>query len=239
MIGVSVVMLVSLVACGGGGSNSAPTNAMATYQGRWVNTHRLPGHTVLVVPDDDKSGATVWALAHDFSLLVKAHIEDDGQTVTEAHGVSFNPTAPGSTPNTLEAATAALDSTDTAKTLTLTRMLDVEPITLNRSSPLDGRLDPTVGNGAWQANFQTLQLNWAVADGLFTGTSTTGCIYSGSMTSPAQTAVYRVVFDEVCGIAIRSFAGIATVNPERTNLTVIATTIDDRAATALIFNKKP
>ncbi|MBC9071575.1 hypothetical protein IAI53_06320 [Thauera sp. CAU 1555] len=212
---------------------------MAVFQGRWATTDVQPGYSAIVVPEETGESALVWALAHDLSQLVKARITGDAQAPTEAEGLRFDLTSPQSAPDTLVSARASIDSAVSPTSLTLTSMVGEEQVTLERIDRLEGRLEPAAANGEWRADFEALQVNWTVSDGLITGSSTAGCLYSGSTTSPAGTAVYRLAFDEVCGTTTRRFEGIATVDAERARMTVLTTTPEEQAASALMFVRLP
>ncbi|MBY0466058.1 MAG: hypothetical protein K2W33_14060, partial [Burkholderiales bacterium] len=73
------------------------------------------------------------------------------------------------------------------------------------------------------------------------GTSTTGCTYSGQSTVVAAQSLYKVQFTETCSgttPSTQTFNGVGTLSPDNTRLTVVATNVDETKAAALLFVKQ-
>jgi hypothetical protein len=97
--------------------------------------------------------------------------------------------------------------------------------------------------GSWVGSYgnSTLTMN-VVSTGSLSGTSTTGCKYSGTlMPRSADQAVFDVNVTESCGVdaspVVRTLSGIATVNAAKTALSIAATTAD-KASGALFVGVK-
>ncbi|RYF39547.1 MAG: hypothetical protein EOO25_14750 [Comamonadaceae bacterium] len=89
-----------------------------------------------------------------------------------------------------------------------------------RLSDVAGRWNASFGGGSVQ-----LALDFSAA-GALTGSSSTGCTYSGSVAPhPAGVAVFNLSLAETCaGTPAQQFAGIATLNEARTLLSAAFTT---------------
>lgn len=225
-----------LAACGGGGGSSDGTGTpvgttgldTATLQGRWETpAAATPAYTAIVVPGTSNV-ATAWLLAEDASRLAKLGLNSalavsgktyplDGSAVADVSG-NF---------------AASLD-TGTGS-VTLTNVL-AGAILLNRSSTLAGIAAHADAAGTWKATAGTVVANWALSDtGVISGSSTTGCTYAGNTQTPTSISLYTLSFTETCAGAATDFNGIATLNADRTRLTVAATATGDAKGTALFF----
>jgi len=89
-----------------------------------------------------------------------------------------------------------------------------------RLSDVAGRWNASFGGGALQ-----LALDFSAA-GALSGSSSTGCTYSGSLVPhPAAIAVFNLSLTETCaGTPAQQFVGIATLNEARTQLSAAFTT---------------
>jgi hypothetical protein len=77
--------------------------------------------------------------------------------------------------------------------------------TQSLASDVVGTWNGSAGGGA-------VQVSWAInASGTVTGTSTTGCTYSGTLRPSTGTAVYDVAVAENCAGTVRNMSGIATL----------------------------
>ena len=118
----------------------------------------------------------------------------------------------------------------------------------NRTDAMSTALTATQANGKWQADLGTAKVNWTVDTAAtnvknLSGTSTTGCTYSGQSTVVTTQSLYKVQFTETCSggttPATQTFAGIGTLNADNTRLTVVATNEAETRAAALLFVKQP
>lgn len=80
--------------------------------------------------------------------------------------------------------------------------------------------------GTWRgtAGGNTVQITWTIsAAGAVTGTSTTGCNYTGTVTPATGVAVYNVAVSEDCAGTVKAMAGVATVAATAPQLRVVFT----------------
>jgi hypothetical protein len=93
--------------------------------------------------------------------------------------------------------------------------------------------------GRWNTSFASGAIKVTLdftALGAITGTSTTGCTYTGSVVPhPAGIAVFNLTLNEAClNQASRSYSGITTVNAAGTSLSAAYTTADGALAGLLV-----
>lgn len=119
--------------------------------------------------------------------------------------------------------------------------MNTADLPLDQSDALTSAAAQADAAGDWRATSgsNAVVTKWTVADGGgVTGSSTTGCTYTGNVSAIAKTAAYTANFDESCSDGSKtSFAGIATVNPQKSSLTVTATTSDGAKGLAVFFAK--
>ena len=94
--------------------------------------------------------------------------------------------------------------------------------------------------GSFGGNSSSRTMNIA-ATGALTGTSTTGCSYSGTMLPrPADPAVFDVNFTETCVVGSPTvLSGIATVNAAKTALSMAVTTAGNASGALFMGQKLP
>ena len=80
--------------------------------------------------------------------------------------------------------------------------------------------------GSWRGAQGSDSLSWGLdKDGKLTGTSTTGCTYSGTLKPNANpVAVLDVALSETCAGTLKALTGIATLNAAKTGLSLAYTT---------------
>lgn len=223
-----------LVACGGGQDPSAASLIPSQLKGRWVNTSMTPAMTALLVPGVGGE-STAWLLAHDASKLVKLVVRSDRSisghsfelSQADANGLSVR----GQITTALNANPASISLTGiNASTLSLTRTDDLSSTVI--------LADIT---GAWRATLdsKSVALQWSLdANGVLLGSSTSGCTYMGKLTDMVDTGVYAVQFVESCSVSLTNdYRGVATLNPAKDALTLVAVRADDSKGTALFFTK--
>jgi hypothetical protein len=220
--------LVSLTACGGGGSSSFDTS---TLQGRWVTPDEA--YTAIVVPGS-ANVATVWLLARDASRLAKLSV--DGSLLVTGKSLPLD-----GSPALDVTGTLAASLTTTPKSLALNNVL-ASATTVNQASDLAGMAVAADAAGTWKstAGAGAVVADWTLTDaGVVSGTSSTGCTFAGNSTTPATVKLYALTFTETCPGTETRFNGIATLNPEKSRLTVVATDSAGTKGTALFFTKQP
>jgi hypothetical protein len=240
-----------LTACSGGdssdtdigtGTGTTGTTSVvpSTLQGRWVTANGTnPGYTALVVPDGSTTAtpantATVWVLAQDASRLVKV-----SATGTQtANGKIYDLATPANPATDITTGSYTTNLSASPKSISFTNVLGTA-LTLTQSDTLSGIAAYADAAGTWKASAGAIDITWTVTDtGTLSGSSTSGCTYSGNTTTPTNIALYWVSFTETCSGTTSSFSGIASLSAAKTQLTVTATTTGDAKGSALFFVKQ-
>lgn len=257
---VALAAAFTLSACGGGGSDSTPTTptipsvapTSSLTQGRWVSTGLTPAYTAIMVPATTGANTpevdTLWALAQDASTLIKLKAKGAVQT---AGAVTGNVYTLGTT--SVAAVSGGSYTVSSTATSTASQQISINPLQgttalFDRTDTMITALTATQANGKWQADLGTAKVNWTVDTAAanvnnLSGTSTTGCTYSGQSTVVSAQSLYKVQFTETCSGAgtpsTQTFAGIGTLSADNTRLTVVATNGDETRGAALLFVKQP
>jgi hypothetical protein len=231
---VVLLAVVALAGCGGGGSgNGDEVLDTAQLQGRWASASvERAGYTAVVLPGESNT-AGAWLLTNDGSRLVKLTVHGDSSIRGKAYSLGQNMTSEvnGAVTANLASSPKSIAITGAAAgTITLTQRDTLTPPAVQ--SDAQGQWKASAGN-------QAQNVSWTVqAGGAVAGSSTTGCSYVGQLTALAGFAVYGAQFAETCPDGARtSFSGIATLNTEKTGLTVVVTNADESRGTAVFFSK--
>lgn len=220
--------LTLLLACGGGGGGGdapAPPPAPSDpspAQGFWscaVNAQTTA--SAVLLPD-----GTAWNVLRSGSAvtsLVRGTTTVSGSAFSVS-GMSFNPGGTGAPGSYSISGTLAPKAS-----LTVAAAGGAAGYTLayNKSYETAAKLSDVAGR--WNASFGAgsvqLTLDFSAA-GALTGTSTTGCTYTGSVVPhPASVAVFNLSLTEACtAAASQQFSGIVTLNEARTTLSAAFTT---------------
>ena len=217
---VAVLLGWSLWGCGGGSAierdapeEEAPPAPLQTssLQGRWTApAGATSAHTLLVLPSATDGTAAVWAITADGQALLRLQMQATGAHEVELRGWR-HVLGEGQMPSTVAwQGTAALTTgsasmTFEAGTLAFTRVdpLDQPP----RLADIGGSWSATLGEGA-------VVLHWSVdASGRLSGSSTTGCTYSGMLQENSHATLFDTTLIETCQDLARKFAGIASPRP--------------------------
>lgn len=226
-----------LVACGGEPA-SAP---VALTQGRLSGASASTGHVAIAVPVTPGVATLndVWVLSPDVSTLYKLRIDGTARGSAAVTGHVF----------ALDAATAAQAVSGAtysvsgagAPLLSLNSLPAVgalNALSLQHSGDaMTTALTADQAAGAWQAGQgDDLVVDWTI-DGLaLSGSSTSGCSYSGALSLVTGMGVYRVAFTETCGESVLQMSGVATLTADGRGLNVVATDAAEAVATALLFD---
>jgi hypothetical protein len=266
IISLTLSVALSLSACGGGGSDPEPTTpttptkpttspTSSLTQGRWASTGLNPVYTAIMVPAPTGANTqavdTVWALAQDASVLIKLKANGAAQTAGAVTGNVY--TLGRSSVTAVSSASYTIQTTAATATSTVGHQISIQPLLgttalFNRTDAMSTALSATQANGKWQADLGTAKVNWTVDTSAanvnnLSGTSTTGCTYSGQSTVVTAQSLYKVQFTETCSGSgtptAQTFTGIATLNADSTRLTVVATNDAETRATALLLVKQP
>ena len=268
---LAFTLTLTLSACGGGGSDSASTTpttptvpttpTSSLTQGRWVSTNLTPAYTAVQVPATTGANTpavdTVWALAQDASTLIKLKANGIAQTAGAVTGNVY--TLGTSSVTAVNGGSYTLSATAATATSAAGQQMSLQPVLgttalFDRTDVMSTALQANQANGKWQADLGTVKVNWTVqnanASGATTtattnlsGTSTTGCTYSGQSTVVTSQSLYKVQFTETCAgsgtSTAQTFAGIGTLSSDSTRLTVVATNEAETKAAALLFTRQP
>ena len=259
---LSIVLALTLSACGGGGSDTTsatappvtpvvpvtPTATSSLTQGRWASTGLTPAYTAIMVPATTGANTTavdtLWALAQDATTLIKLKANGAVQTAGAVTGNVY--TLGTSSVTAVSGGSYTVSSTAASQQISIQPLLGTTAL-FDRTDAMSTALTATQAIGKWQADLGTAKVNWTVDTAAanvnkLSGTSTTGCTYSGQSTVVATQSLYRVQFTETCARTTpvtQTFAGIGTLNADNTRLTVVATNEAETRVAALLFVKQP
>lgn len=226
-----------LTGCGGGGSGStAPATdnaANSDFQGIWSSKAASTSTSTIVLPD-----LRFWTVVSEGSTLrlITAQLATAG-TKASGEGKSYLVGTSGSTASTVTlsknyAAAITVDVvTGSQKTSRLEAYLSKyeTPVSLADFAK------------SWSAIVGIGKFNWTVsATGTITGNSSTGCTYTGQLTERAERkAVMEASITETCVDAVTKLQGISTLNTEKTQWNLVATTSDETNALILSLATTP
>lgn len=247
------VCAASLVACGGGGGgggDAAPARVdpSAILQNFWSGpvTNAADGATrasAVILPN-----GTAWVAMESATAVVgvaKVALTGTAVDATMANvsgtGVYF--TLPNGAAQSLTAAgtvtASSLDATATSPAGTAT--LDWTPVA-SPSYTAAAQASDVTGNWRGTLGGSVVVADWTIsAAGALTGTTSTGCTYTGTVkpSGAGAIAVHDVAAAEVCGGDTRNLAGIATLTAAKTSLRVMYTANSDTGAGVIAFDKLP
>jgi hypothetical protein len=210
-------------------------------QGRWATPVTTPAASFgLIVLPAAGGGTQAWVLAQDASVLAKL-TGTDGVTVG-AVGKSYTFNAAGNQVITAINGSVTPLLNATPKTLTVNGLLPA-PVAFSQTGPLTAPAVQTDLSGNWRASVaQGAQVvNWTVnAAGAVTGTSSTGCTWSGNLLALTTATAYTADVTETCpGSPALRFIGVTTISDAKTQFTTIGTTADESKAIVLFMAKQP
>lgn len=233
-LALSLVLTAALTACGGGGGGgdepvaSGPTSKV---QGRWATAAvSTPAYTAVGLPAGNAS-AVVWVLANDASRLAKVTVQDNGTLAGKAYTLGQNTTA---------AAITGQWSVPSSQSINLTGVVN-STLAFSQTDALTTPAVQADAAGTWQATIggNARTVTWVIAaSGALSGSSTTGCSYTGNMAAMANASAYIATVKEACpdGVATQ-FNGIATLNPAKNALSMVASSADESVGVALFLSK--
>lgn len=248
---LAIAALGLLAACGGGGSSGGsgttevpvtppptPTLDATLLQGRWATGAGVatPQTAVIVPAAAGSTAMSMWLLSADLQALAKLDLTTSGANGVTAQGKSY---ALGTT-----TAPLASSRTGTADLTAATLTLDGGTLVLARSDTLSGAISVADLAGAWSssAGGGVVTTSWAIAaDGAATGSSSTGCSYTGRLTPRGGVGVLDATLGETCAGTSRSFSGIATVRrntaglPSSVTWALVNTDVTQSSALAIVM----
>ncbi|MCW5289969.1 hypothetical protein D5041_13230 [Verminephrobacter aporrectodeae subsp. tuberculatae] len=250
LVALAIAATTLLTACGpggpggpDGGGTAATTINPADLKGRWATPKEATtAMTAIIIPD--AGTANVWLLANDSSRLVKLMVRGDDSS---SNGKSYALSADGRAAGDGQPVVGKATLTATPKSVSFTGV-NATVLALNQSDALAGPAVQADVAGSWDVSMSSgsRKVQWSLdAAGAIASTdssSTTGCTYTGTLAAMTDAGAYKAQFSEACpdtgGTKTVNFSGIATINPEKSRLTVIATSADDARGAALLFKKK-
>lgn len=208
-------------------------------QGRWLtSTGVTPARTAIVLPGAEGS-TEVWLLASDLSSVSRLQLSTSGIDGVSASGKSYR--LPSSATNVGQ----SVSDSGTANLSNNSLSLNSGALLLTRSDALTtaSNLADVVGNWSASVGGQTATLRLAVAaNGVLSGSGSTGCSYSGSLSARGDATAYDARLSEVCSSGTTAFAGIATYRAVQGStpavLTLVMTTTDAAQAQALVLGMR-
>jgi len=263
-LAAAFTLTVTLSGCGGGSDNTPATPTTPTTpgvpttptssltQGRWVSANLTPAYTAIQVPATTGANSpavdTLWALAQDATTLIKLKANGTAQTAGAVTGNVY--TLGTSSVTAVTGGSYTLSASAATATSPAGQQMSLQPVLgttalFNRTDAMDSALTAAQANGKWQADLGAVKVSWTVDTAAanvknLSGTSTSGCTYSGQSTVVATQSLYKVQFTEACpGTPASTFHGVGTLAADNARLTVVATNEAETRATALLFAKQP
>lgn len=199
-------------------------------------------YTAIVVPSaSSNSTSDAWALRQDGKALAQLFIDSNGSS----SGTLFSFT--GAAPVQISGG-VDLNHAVTPKTLALPG-LAAGSTTFKLESNLVGTAALADAAGTWEGQYdtdgdnqmdRTVTLTVTATGQIVNGSdSSTGCDYIGTLATINAVKAYRAVFSEECknDTLVAAYTGVATVNPDKTRLTVVAVANDRTKPIAFLLSK--
>jgi hypothetical protein len=236
-------LVLALAGCGGGGGGGPAPLQLDELQGFWsgplsgTSLQAAATTQAVVLPN-----GTAWFLLLPASGaptgMVKATLSVSGATYTGS-GKVYEFATGGVT--SLNMTGSAQESSSLSSAITVSGAAGATNATMTYSSAYATPVTLANVAGSWQvsASSGALQVNWTVqGNGSLTGTSTTGCTWSGAFTTRAGgTAVLDYTATETCASVSTVYTGIAVLNGARTTGTLFVTTPADAQGLVLSMSK--
>lgn len=246
LVKASTIALLStvLAACGGGGGSAdvtapatpAPTPTLSNIQGFWNATLSGTSSASAVILPNGQAWV-VYEAAGAITALAQASLSVNGTTYSSsgkyyslpgggAQGYSLSGTLPVAGSGSLSNSVRIGSDAATAMTWTYSKAYETA---LSQSSV----------QGRWSGTLGANSLLWDVdAAGKLTGTSTTGCTYSGSLTvNAAAVAVLDAAITEACAGASQSLTGIARLSADKGSMSLAYITAAGAQGGVIVLGK--
>lgn len=242
---------LALSACGGGGTSASapgtptpptpdppvtPKPALSDLQGFWNATlSSTSSASAVILPNGQawvvyESGGSVTALAQASLSLNNTTYSGSGKyyslPVGGVQDYSMSGTLPAPVAGTLSNSVRIGSGTATAMTWTYNKAYET-PLSQNSAQ------------GHWSGKLGADNLSWDVdATGTLTGTSTTGCTYSGTLIPNASAkAVLDAAITETCAGTAQSLSGIARLSADKSSMSLVYITAGGAQAGAVLLAK--
>jgi len=232
----AALLVAVLAACGGGGGGDEdPLIAQGRYT---TGTGVTPAYTVLVVPSS--AGAhQAWAVSSAGDRLAKLSLSATNVVTGKRYDLSAN----ALTPTEAVTGTATLAGPASSASLSLPGLatLSTTATPLSRTDRLTETTTLAAISGTWSGSFDAgvRTATWTInGSGALSGSSSTGCTYTGSFAARSDSPVFDVSFTQTCGAptsTVTSFSGIARRSSSSANLTVVAVSTDETTPWVSLF----
>jgi len=233
---LAALLCTLLAACGGGGGGDEdPLIAQGRYT---TGTGVTPAYTVLVVPSS--AGAhQAWAVSSAGDRLAKLSLSATNVVTGKRYDLSAN----ALTPTEAVTGTATLAGPASSASLSLPGLatLSTTATPLSRTDRLTETTTLAAISGTWSGSFDAgvRTATWTInGSGALSGSSSTGCTYTGSFAARSDSPVFDVSFTQTCGAptsTVTSFSGIARRSSSSANLTVVAVSTDETTPWVSLF----
>jgi hypothetical protein len=242
-------LILALAGCGGGGSDTTTTAApaaahrMSDAQGYWSGP--LAGGSLQSATSTQGvvlADGTAWFLLIPASGaatgMVKAAlaVSDTGYT---GSGTVYDFAAASAAP--IAVSGVAVAGSSQSSVFTPTGAASATTASLAYSNAYETAAVLADMRGAWQvsASSGALRIDWTVlSDGTLTGTSTTGCTWTGAFNTRTEgKAVMNFAASETCVSVTTGYSGIAVLDAAKTGATLFVTTAGDAQGFVLAMSK--
>jgi len=229
----------ALTACGSGGDDTPTPNPLtaAQLQGRWQTASSVtPARTAIVLPGAAAGSIDLWLLASDLSSLARLQVSTTGTDGVSATGKTY------SLPSSATQQGQSFVASGTANLSNNSLSLNSGALLLTRGDALTSPSTLAEVLGAWRTSVGsaavTVNLSLA-ASGALSGSSTTGCSYSGTVAARSDATAFNTTLTETCSTGSVNLAGIATYRAAQTTtaaaLTLALTSTDAAQTQALVM----
>lgn len=243
---VLVLAAAALAGCGEGGAGGdgpvpTPTPTESPAQGFWSGTLAGTASASAVIVDNGDA----WIVFQDVVAGANT-VTGFARAALTVSGTSFMGTGRHYklADNTVQSFTASgtLQAANTLQTTVVTgAQAPVGPAALAYSARYRVPAVQADASGQWRATFNagasvvTLTVGSA---GALTGSSTTGCTYTGSLVPRSATvAVYNLALNETCVTGASAMNGIGTLNEAKTGLSLAFTSADGAKGGLLLLQR--
>ncbi len=235
-VGMSLLSATIFTGCGGGSGETAPATGNtvnADFQGIWSSKTSSTSTSTIVLPD-----LRFWTVISEGSALrlITAQLAVTGTKVT-GEGKSYLVGTNGSSASTITL------SKNYATAITIDTVSGSQKTSRLETYQPKYEISVSLADFAksWSAIVGIGKFNWTVSTvGVIAGSSTTGCTYTGQLTErPERKAVMDTSITETCADTVRKLQGVSTLNAEKTQWNLVATTSDETNALVISLAASP
>jgi hypothetical protein len=205
----------------------------AQVQGHWISSAGANPALIANVVPIDANNADAWILSTSGNIamrMYKLHLAKDFSVAGKSYDLQQTNTP-------AQAFSGTSSFTAIPKSLTIDGLSSGKMAFVPSTTPDAGNQADAAGT--WNTTIgSAILVQWTLgADGLVSGTSSTGCVYSGKLTAQPAPQVFDAKVTESCQGTPTVLNGIATVNADKKAMKFLATTADEARGVALLFSK--